>query len=73
MNTTAAQPALNGTSAGALAEGYRGAIVALESAVEALYAARPHGRDYYVQGDNAHAAAAREHKRADRRGPPRAG
>lgn len=53
---------LNGTGARQLAEQYETAYRALTAALEALAAARPHGRDYYVQNPDAYTAARDEHQ-----------
>ena len=52
---------MNGTSAESLVDQNRAAWNALRSAVEALDAAAPNGRDYYPQGDHAIGEAMREH------------
>lgn len=52
---------LNGTSKGALMEGYGNAYAALEAAMAALSEACPNGRDYYPQGPDAFVAARDEH------------
>lgn len=48
---------LNGTSKKELLDGYRAAYSALGDAIEALRKTAPHGRDYYVQSDDARALA----------------
>lgn len=52
---------LNGTSAGALFDGYVKAMLAVDAAIEKLAQASPHGRDYYPQGDDAFDKARAEH------------
>jgi hypothetical protein len=52
---------LNGTSKEALLEQQLAAIKALRAATDALSAAAPHGRDYYVQGPLAFTVARDEH------------
>lgn len=52
---------LNGTSRAALVEQLENAVNALRTATDAVAACNPHGRDYYTQGENALAEAAREH------------
>jgi predicted dienelactone hydrolase len=52
---------LNGSSATTLLEGYRAAADALESALDALYATAPNGRDYYAQAENPIKRAEKEH------------
>lgn len=51
---------LNGTGADDLFEQYANAAGALREAVKALPV--PHGRDYYVQGDDAYGKARAEHE-----------
>jgi hypothetical protein len=52
---------LNGTSRQDLVDGYRHAYVAVGDAIRALArGAAPNARDYYVQGPDAYARAARE-------------
>ena len=51
---------INGTSPERLAEQYSEARVAVLRAIEALHAASPHGRDYYVV-PGAYQRAAAEH------------
>ena len=53
---------LNGTSRESLTEGYRSAYDAIEAAIDAIAKTSPHGRDYYVQSDNAIVIAANEHR-----------
>jgi len=55
---------LNGSGATILLTQLRETYVAVKTAMDTLQSAAPHGRDYYVQGPDAYAAAAREH--ADR-------
>jgi len=55
---------LNGTNGAELRDRLLDAVIALRAAMNAMYDAAPHGRDYYVQGDGATSAAMREH--ADR-------
>jgi len=52
---------LNGTSRDSLLTGYRNAYDAVDDAISALKQTAPHGRDYYVQGDNVITAAVSEH------------
>ncbi len=52
---------LNGTSSGDLKAQVRGVHAALGEAIEALAAAAPHGRDYYVQSDTAYSEAVKAH------------
>ena len=49
---------LNGSGWDNLYEQYTGALEAIKTALEKL--PRPHGRDYYVQGDDAFAEARRQ-------------
>lgn len=51
----------NGTSGEELARLYGDARRAALHAINAAQAAAPNGRDFYPLGDNAHAAAMREH------------
>jgi hypothetical protein len=53
---------LNGTSGEDLLEQYTKAHDAVRKAIDALYEARPNGRDYYVQGPTALGYAQREHE-----------
>lgn len=53
---------LNGTSKGALIEGYQKARSAIREAMDALIECRPNGRDYYPQGEDAISIADREHQ-----------
>jgi hypothetical protein len=53
---------LNGTSPERLVEQNQKLVAALRSALDALQEAAPHGRDYYVQGPDAYAKAAAEHR-----------
>jgi hypothetical protein len=58
---------LNGSDADVLYKQARTADRALRTALEALYAMGPNGRDYYPQGDGAFEAACKEHNaRIDR-------
>lgn len=52
---------LNGTSGGELLDKNSKALDAVQAAIEALCAAAPHGRDYYVQGASATTEVLREH------------
>lgn len=52
---------LNGSSAEDLLEQLRDATAALDSALGKLALASPHGRDYYVQSDDAFSRALNEH------------
>lgn len=52
---------LNGSGADSLLKQFRAVGEAVHSAIEALTAAAPHGRDYYVQGGDAFAEAQAEH------------
>ena len=52
---------LNGSSAESLLAEYEAAGAALRSALVALGEAAPNARDYYPQGPDAYAQAAREH------------
>jgi hypothetical protein len=52
---------LNGTGAERLLEQYTEAGRAVQEAIDALAGAAPNARDYYVQGPDAFACAAREH------------
>jgi hypothetical protein len=51
---------LNGTPAERLLDQYCDAGKAIRQAIDALNDARPNPRDYYPQGDNAYATAAKE-------------
>jgi hypothetical protein len=53
---------LNGTGKADLLKQWYGVAVAVSTAMDALAAASPHGRDYYPQGDDAIVAAAKEHR-----------
>lgn len=53
---------LNGSSATELLRLNLNARHAVQQAIEDLQAASPNARDFYVQGDDAFPAAAREHK-----------
>lgn len=52
----------NGTSRESLLALYKSAISAIHDAIDAVYTATPHGRDYYVQGDEALKKAQAEHQ-----------
>ena len=52
---------MGGTDAESLAQDAKRARDALAKALDALTAASPNARDYYPQGGDAHAEAAREH------------
>ena len=52
----------NGTPRDALLEGYRAACRAVVAAIEAVAMTAPNGRDYYLQGQQAIADAAEEHR-----------
>jgi len=57
MDTTTAQVKIptvhsNGTGFPTLMAQLNSVVVALEHALDAMSEATPHGRDYYVQGDN---------------------
>lgn len=52
---------MNGTSKESLIDGYAAAANALRSALEALAACRPNGRDFYPQGEGAINVAQQEH------------
>ena len=52
---------LNGTGRDELLTQVREAHTAICDAIDALYVAAPHGRDYYTQGDDAYPAARTEH------------
>lgn len=51
---------MNGSGKQHLMDQYRAALYALNSALNALNDAYPHGRDYYVQGDDVIYTACRE-------------
>jgi hypothetical protein len=53
---------LNGSSPDSLIEENLAALRALQAAVEALQAASPNGRDYYVSGPEAYPQARKEHE-----------
>lgn len=53
---------LNGTSRGALSEGYEDASRAVHRALQALVECCPNARDYYVQDDRAFEEARDEHQ-----------
>lgn len=53
---------LNGTSADALLSQYAAAYKAVDDALNALAQSAPHGRDYYVQEQNAYEEAREEHR-----------
>lgn len=53
---------LNGTSSRELGRQLQEALTALDNADHALAQATPHGRDYYVQGDDAIVEAQAEHR-----------
>ena len=54
---------LNGTSAASLVEGYCNAAFGLRNAIDIICAsAAPNARDFYVQGPDAYAKAAEEHR-----------
>jgi len=53
---------LNGTSRQALLEGYVAAARAVREAMEAVQAAAPNARDYYVQGPAEWGLAQKEHR-----------
>jgi hypothetical protein len=48
---------LNGTSKMSLLEGYETAYNAVKLAIDALVDTAPHGRDYYVEADDAYSKA----------------
>lgn len=52
---------LNGTPGERLRDGYQVAAIAVLKAQDALQAAAPNARDYYVQGDSVYAKARAEH------------
>ena len=52
---------LNGTGRTSLLLQMQTAHEAAHTAIEALYAAAPHGRDYYTQDDGAYSVARTEH------------
>ena len=52
----------NGTSRESLLAQYKSAIDAVNNACDYLQKAYPHGRDYYVQGDDALKKAQDEHQ-----------
>lgn len=52
---------LNGTDPQVLLKKLEEAAMAINTAMEALQAAAPHGRDYYPQGDDVFFVAQREH------------
>lgn len=54
---------MNGTSAEELRDGYAAACDALNTALEALQAARPNRRDYHTRAPEVWAAASKEHER----------
>lgn len=60
MRTPTIHP--NGTSRSVLRKVHADAREALADAINALARAYPNGRDYYLQGDGAIAAAQREHR-----------
>ena len=53
---------MNGTSAERLIEDYQAAASVVETAFNALCAAAPNARDYYVEGPEAFGQAQREHE-----------
>lgn len=57
---------LNGTPREALLAQQREVCMAAQALLAALAASRPHGRDYYVQGDRALAAATEAHTERER-------
>ena len=64
---TAPSVHLNGTGKDSLLKGYLDAISALQTAMSALRATHPNGRDYYVQSDSAiHAAMFQHRQRVER-------
>ena len=52
---------MNGSGKIELVRQSRNARRQLENAIQALYAAAPHGRDYYPQGQGAYEAAREQH------------
>ena len=53
---------INGTSQEALSRQLEKVYVACTELIDALSEARPHGRDYYPQGDSALTQATKEHQ-----------
>ena len=53
---------LNGTSSDELSRQLEKVYVACSELIDALSNARPHGRDYYPQGDDAIGKASAEHE-----------
>jgi len=53
---------LNGTSRESLVTGYRNAYDAIDAAIDMVAKTAPHGRDYYVQSDNAVIVAIAQHQ-----------
>ncbi len=53
---------INGTSKRELVKQLGGARIAIDKAINALAAASPHGRDYYVQDDGAFRTAVKQHQ-----------
>jgi ABC-type molybdenum transport system ATPase subunit/photorepair protein PhrA len=54
---------LNGSGKAALLAQYDAMHTTLNEALDAMYAANPHGRDYYPKGDDALAVASAEYLR----------
>jgi len=52
---------LNGSGRTILSEQYERADLAINDAINALFDARPNGRDYYTQGNEAYDVALSEH------------
>lgn len=61
MSLTLPTVHLNGTSRDSLLEGYIAALDALRLAMEALQAAAPNARDYYVQAGDTFCIAQNQH------------
>ena len=53
---------LNGTGRTGLLDQYKTAVMAVRAASDALRKAAPHGRDYYLLGDDALTKAVHEHR-----------
>ena len=53
---------LNGSSKESLREQLMDAYTGVRKAIDAVCAAAPHGRDYYVQGPDAYPQARRDHE-----------
>lgn len=53
---------LNGTSRQYLENVYSTAAAMMRAAIKSVEETEPHSRDYYIQGENAYAEAAKQHK-----------